>query len=58
MSNSSATDGEIAVTEAIFNSISKGNPDYILDFSDDGNSIFLTNTADDSCYTITVHQDE
>jgi len=52
-----ATDGEVAVTEDIFGALSKiGN--YIVDFADNGHEIYLTDKSDDSCYTITVKQDE
>ena len=52
-----ATDGEAMVTEDIFDALSKID-DYIVDFADNGNEIYLTDTTDDSCYTITVKQDE
>ena len=51
------TNGEAMVTEDIFDALSKIG-DYIVDFADSGNEIYLTDTSDDSCYTITVHQDE
>ena len=53
----SATDGEAHVTDKIFQGISKVTY-FIADFSDSGNQIFLTDVRDDSCYTITVKQDE
>lgn len=55
--DAAATDGEFSITEDIFDALSrKGN--YIVEFADDGNEIYLTDTSDDSCYTITVKQDE
>lgn len=51
------TDGEFMVTEDIFDALSRIDG-YVVDFSDTGNEIYLTDTEDDSCYTITVHQDE
>lgn len=52
-----ATDGEAMVTEDIFDALSKIDG-YIVDFADNGYEIYLTDTEDDSCYTITVKQDE
>jgi len=52
-----ATDGESMVTEDIFDALSKID-DYIVDFADNGYEIYLTDKSDDSCYTITVKQDE
>ena len=52
-----ATDGEAMVTEDIFDALSKISG-YIVDFADNGREIYLTDTTDDSCYTITVKQDE
>jgi UTP-glucose-1-phosphate uridylyltransferase len=52
-----ATDGEMMLTEDIFDALSK-IAGYMVDFSDNGNEIYLTDTIDDSCYTITVKQDE
>jgi hypothetical protein len=52
-----ATDGEAMVTEDIFNALAKID-DYMVDFADNGYEIYLTDTKDDSCYTITVKQDE
>ena len=52
-----ATDGEAMVTEDIFDALSKIG-DYIVDFADNGYEIYLTDKTDDSCYTITVKQDE
>ena len=52
-----STDGEAMVAEDIFDALSKID-DYIVDFSDNGYEIYLTDTSDDSCYTITVKQDE
>ena len=52
-----ATDGEMMVAEDIFDALSK-IAGYMVDFADNGKEIYLTDTADDSCYTITVKQDE
>lgn len=52
-----ATDGEAMVTEDIFNALSK-IAGYMVDFADNGREIYLTDQVDDSCYTITVKQDE
>ena len=52
-----ATDGEAMVTEDIFDALSKIG-DYIVEFADNGREIYLTDQVDDSCYTITVKQDE
>ena len=52
-----ATNGEMMVTEDIFNALSNIG-EYIVDFADNGKEIYLTDTVDDSCYTITVKQDE
>ena len=52
-----ATDGEMMLTEDIFEALSKIDG-YIADFADNGKEIYLTDTTDDSCYTITVKQDE
>ena len=52
-----ATDGEAMVTEDIFDALSKIDG-YIVDFADNGYEVYLTDTSDDSCYTITVKQDE
>ena len=52
-----STDGEAMVTEDIFDALAKID-DYIVDFADNGYEIYLTDTSDDSCYTITVKQDE
>lgn len=52
-----ATDGEAMVTEDIFDALSKID-DYIVDFAENGHEIYLTDTTDDICYTITVKQDE
>lgn len=52
-----ATNGEMMVTEDIFNALSK-IAGYEVDFADNGNEIYLTDTVDDSRYTITVKQDE
>ena len=51
------TDGEAMVTEDIFDALSKID-DYIVDFADNGYEIYLMDKTDDSCYTITVKQDE
>ena len=52
-----ATDGEMMVAEDIFNALSNIR-EYMVDFADNGKEIYLTDTNDDSCYTITVKQDE
>ena len=52
-----ATDGEAMVTEDIFNALSK-IAGYDADFADNGYEIFLSDTIDNSRYTITVKQDE
>jgi hypothetical protein len=52
-----ATNGEAMVTEDIFDALSKIDG-YIVDFADNGYEVYLTDTSDDSCYTITVKQDE
>ena len=52
-----ATNGESMITEDIFTALGQ-NTDYSLDFADNGYEIYLTDTTDDSCYTITVKQDE
>lgn len=52
-----ATDGEAMVTEDIFNALANIEG-YTVDFSDNGYELYLTDSEDDSCYTITVHQDE
>ena len=52
-----ATNGEAMVTEDIFDALSKIDG-YIVDFADNGYELYLTDTEDDSCYTITVKQDE
>ena len=52
-----ATDGEAMVTEDIFNALSKV-AGYDVDFADNGYEIFLSDTVDNSRYTITVKQDE
>ena len=52
-----ATDGEAMVTEDIFDALSKIDS-YTVDFADNGYEIYLTDSEDDSCYTITVKQDE
>ena len=49
-----STDGEAMVTEDIFVALSKID-DYIVDFADNGYEVYLTDTSDDSCYTITVN---
>ena len=48
-----ATDGEAMVAEDIFTALAKID-DYMVDFADNGYEIYLTDTKDDSCYTITV----
>ena len=52
-----ATDGEAMVTEDIFDALANIGS-YIVDFADNGYELYLTDTEDDSCYTITVKQDE
>lgn len=52
-----ATNGEAMVTEDIFDGLSRIDG-YILDFADNGYELYLTDTEDNSCYTITVKQDE
>jgi hypothetical protein len=52
-----ATDGEMMVTKDIFNALAK-MAGYAVDFADNGNEIYLTDQVDNSCYTITVKQDE
>ena len=52
-----ATDGEAMVTEDIFNALADIDG-YVVDFADNGYEVYLTDTEDDSCYTITVKQDE
>ena len=52
-----ATDGEAMVTETIFDALSKVEG-FMVDFADNGYEIYLTDTADDSCYTISIKQDE
>ena len=52
-----ATDGEAMVTEDIFDALAHIGS-YNVDFADNGYELYLTDTEDDSCYTITVHQDE
>ena len=52
-----ATNGEMMVTEDIFEALGSLG-EYEIDFADNGYEIYLTDTTDDSCYTITVHQDE
>ncbi len=52
-----ATDGEAMVTEDIFEALANIEG-YTVDFADNGYELYLTDSEDDSCYTITVHQDE
>ena len=57
LSDRVAYDGEAMVAEDIFDALSKIDG-YIVDFADNGYELYLTDTEDDSCYTITVKQDE
>jgi len=49
--------GEKMITEMVFDALGDADNQLVIDFGDDGNTVFVTDNEDKKHYTITIKED-